>query len=339
MVPKADLSEKSRQTAPSQKVCVGIIGAGSFATNIMIPLLAKRKDIEIKAIASANGLRAAVLSKKYKIPVVLSSANELIEDDAFDCLIILTRHGTHATFTERGLLANKHVFVEKPLALTEVELKAVIAAQKTSGNVLMVGFNRRFSPLSQKLKQFFNNRCQPMVIDFRGNVGYRRPEHWLHDPDEGGGVILGEACHYIDYCRWLVDSPIVDVNARCVGTIDTSIIAEDNAEISLRFEDGSMANIFYLSNGARSFGRERCEAHAETQSAVWEDFKYVKLVKDLGRPKTYRNLFFPKKGYEQELDLFFDAVKKGTVKTEWISGQIDASLAAIKAAKKIKKID
>jgi predicted dehydrogenase len=155
----------------------------------------------------------------------------------------------------------------------------------------------------------------------------------LHDTIEGGGVILGEACHYIDFCRWLIDSPIVAVDARCVGTSHTTIIPEDNAEILLRFEDGSIANIFYLSNGARGFGRERCEAHAEARSAVWEDFKYLRLVKDMGFPKTYRNRFFQKKGYAAELNMFFEKTKAQTADIQWLNGQIDASLAAIKAAK------
>ena len=323
---------KVSQNFSSSQPRIGIIGAGSFATNVMIPLLAKRDDVIIQSIASASGLRASALSKKYQISTATSDADEIINDDGIDCLFILTRHGTHSLYAEQGLKADKHVFVEKPLALTEDELSAVVSAQKHSRRVLMVGFNRRFAPLSQKLKRFFGSRCQPMVINFRGNVGYRPPEHWLHDGVEGGGVILGEACHYIDFCRWLTDSPIVAVDARCVGASKTEIIPEDNAEILLRFEDGSIANIFYLSNGARGFGRERCEVHAETRSAVWEDFKYLKLVKDLGLPKTYRNRFFQQKGYVEELDMFFEATKTETADIQWLNGQIDASSAAIIAA-------
>jgi predicted dehydrogenase len=295
---------KLRKRSRSSRLRVGIIGAGSFATNIMIPLLAKRNDIILQAIVSAKGLRASALSRKYNIAVATSDAGEIIDDDDIDCVFILTRHGTHASFTERSLRANKHVFVEKPLALSNGELDAVVSAQEQTGRILMVGFNRRFAPLSQKFKRFFSNRCQPMVIDFRGNVGYRPPEHWLHDATEGGGVILGEACHYIDFCRWLIDSPIIEVDARCVGPSKTKIIPEDNSEILLRFEDGSIANIFYLSNGAKGFSRERCEAHADERSAVWEDFRTVKLVKNLGLPKTHRKL-------------------------------LDASMAAIKAAKRL----
>lgn len=321
----------------SDQLRVGIIGAGSFATNVMVPLLAKRKDVVIQTIASATGIKAAALAKKYGIARCTSEANEVIEAPDVDCVFILTRHGTHASFAEQALLANKHVFVEKPLALTEETLRAVAAAQEKSGQVLMVGFNRRFSPLALRIKNFLSDRCQPMMLDFRGNVGYRAPEHWLHDPVEGGGVILGEACHYIDFCRWIVDSPIAEIDAACIGSSNTRIVPEDNVAITLRFKDGSLGSILYLSNGARGFSRERCEVHAEARSGVWQDFRYVKLVNDLRLPKTYRSWLFPRKGYKEELDAFFAAVNQTDSPTiEWLPGQLDASLATISATKRMQ---
>lgn len=313
---------------------VGIIGAGSFATNFMIPLLAKRKDITLHSIASSTGIKATALAKKYGITRAVSEADEIIEAPDIDCVFIFTRHGTHATFSEKSLLAGKHVFVEKPLSLTKEELEKVISAQKSSGNILMVGFNRRFSPLAFKIKNFFSDRCQPMLIRYRGNVGYRSPEHWLHDPIDGGGVILGEACHYIDYCRWMIDSPITNVEAKSLGPSNTRFIAEDNVTINISFQDGSIAAISYVSNGAKGFGNERCEAHGDGKSAVWEDFKFVKLVKDLKFPKIHRNRIILNKGYREELDAFFRRVKeKDSSEIEWLPSQLDSSLASIKAAK------
>lgn len=316
---------------------IGIIGAGSFATNIMVPLLAKRKDVQLQAIASATGLKATALAKKYGISKYTSDAAEILEASDIDCVFIFTRHGTHAAFAEKALLSNKHVFVEKPLALDEDGLEAVVTAREKSGKALMVGFNRRFSPLAEKLKAFFSNRCQPMVMEFRGNVGYRPPEHWLHDPVDGGGVVLGEGCHYIDFCRWMVDSPIVETHASCIGPSNTRAIPEDNAIISLRFEDGSLASILYLSNGARGFQRERCEIHSEGRSAVWRDFKYLKLVKDLAFPRTHRRWIFPGKGYAEELEAFFSAAfGKGPTSLGWLESQIDASRASIDANEFLK---
>ncbi|MCI5225313.1 MAG: oxidoreductase [Candidatus Electrothrix sp. AX2] len=328
-----------RPTSTQQdKIRIGIIGAGSFATNVIVPLLGKRKDIEIKAIVSANGLKAAALAKKYQIPQYDSDAKAILDSDEIDAVFILTRHGTHAPFTERALLNNKHVFVEKPLALNEQELNAVIAAQKATGKVLMVGFNRCFSPLAQKMKAFFADRCQPMMISFRGNVGYRPPEHWLHDPVDGGGVVLGEACHYIDFCRWLTGSPITEATSRYIGESNTKIIREDNVEIALRFEDGSIANILYISNGARGYCRESCEVHSESKSAVWKDFRYVKLVEDLKFPKVHRSILFHEKGYKEELDAFFAVLKSSDdtllSKIDWLPSQINSSLNSIIAVTK-----
>lgn len=320
------------------KIKVGIIGAGSFATNVMVPLLAKRKDIQLQFIASASGLNAAALAKKYSIPHYTSKASEIIEASNTDCIFVLTRHGTHASLAEQALLAHKHVFVEKPLALTEESVKRVIHAQSISGKILMVGFNRRFSPLASRFKNFFYGRCQPMMLEFRGNVGYRPPEHWLHDPVDGGGIILGEACHYIDFCRWLVDSEITGVGATCIGSSHTSIIPEDNVAITLHFRDSSLATILYLSNGARGFNRERCEIHAEGRSAVWKDFRYVQTVKELGFTKKYRHRFFPRKGYKEELDSFFKSITEHDPRgMDWLPGQTDASIAAIKAKRCIQK--
>jgi predicted dehydrogenase/threonine dehydrogenase-like Zn-dependent dehydrogenase len=315
---------------------VGIIGAGSFATSFMIPLLAKRKDITLQSIASATGIKASAIAKKYGITRVVSEASEIIEAPDVDCVFIFTRHGTHAAFSEKALLSQKHVFVEKPLALSEKELERVVSAQKRSGKILMVGFNRRFSPLAMIIKNFFSDRCQPMLLRYRGNVGYRPPDHWLHHPIDGGGVILGEACHYIDFCRWMVDSPIANVEAKRLGSSQTRFIAEDNVTMNLSFEDGTIAVINYVSNGAKGFGNERCEVHGDGKSAVWEDFKFVKLVKGLGFPKVYRNRIKPKKGYREELDAFFNQVKQeGSSKIEWLPSQFDASLASIQAAKTI----
>jgi len=335
---KIAVSAAASATGGYNRLRVGIIGAGSFATNFMMPLLAKRKDLTLQAIASSTGIKASALEKKYSITRSVSTASEIIEASDIDCVFILTRHGTHAAFSEQALLSGKHVFVEKPLALSEKELGSVIAAQKRSGMILMTGFNRRFSPLALKIKSFFSDRCQPMLIRYRGNVGYRPPEHWLHDPADGGGVILGEACHYIDFCRWLADSPITNVDVKNLGSSDTKFIAEDNVTIDISFEDGSLAVINYVSNGAKGFGNESCEVHSDARSAVWEDFKYVKLVKNLGLPKTYKNRLLLKKGYHEEVDAFFNRIKQSdSTKIEWLSSQLDSSLAAIRAAKSIHR--
>ena len=316
---------------------IGIIGAGSFATNIMVPLLAKRNDISIEAIVSANGLRAATLAKKYNIPSCTSDAGEIIDNKDIDCVFILTRHGTHAALTGESLIQGKHVFVEKPLAMTHEEIESVKNALNASGRVLMVGFNRRFSSLFNRLKIFFADSTQPMVITYRGNVGFRPPEHWLHDPVDGGGVLVGEACHYIDSCCWLTGSTVKTVDAYCVGESKTNIISEDNFMISLTFENGSIANITYVSNGSKGLGSERCEVHCENKSAVWKDFKYIRLVKGLGFPMVKRTFFSHDKGYHSEIDNFVSMIVNKSAKTiDHITSQIESSQATIAAVNCLK---
>ena len=203
-----------KSTTKAQAVTRGsirsvVIGAGSFATNEFLPLLAKQKNVRLYGIASATGVRARALGEKYGFKVCASDARTLIEDDQGDCVFILTRHDTHAELAVAALKAGKHVFVEKPLALRNEELDRVEEAQRQTGLGLMVGFNRRYAPLALELKQFFKNRGQPISILYRANVGHRPPEHWLHDPEQGGGVILGEACHHIDFCSWLFNKYVL----------------------------------------------------------------------------------------------------------------------------------
>jgi predicted dehydrogenase/threonine dehydrogenase-like Zn-dependent dehydrogenase len=327
--------KKVASNLSSSIIRVGVIGTGSFATNVMLPLLAKRKDVEIAGLVSSTGIKAVALGKKYNVGLVSSDANELIEADGIDCLFILTRHDSHARYAEKGLLHGKHIFVEKPLAMTKLELENVTKAQEESGKTLMIGFNRRYSPLAMRMKKHFSKRCQPMIVTFRGNVGYRPPEHWLHNPVEGGGVIIGEACHYIDFCRWLVDSPITSVKCESVGKSNTNIIPEDNVRVNLGFEDGSLGTILYISNGAPSFGRESCEAHAENKSVAWNDFRQLKMVNHKLFPHYSMN-FIPQKGYKEELDeLFLIIRKQGISFPDWLIGQLDSSRAAILAAESI----
>jgi predicted dehydrogenase/threonine dehydrogenase-like Zn-dependent dehydrogenase len=332
-------AQRSRRSAASgaEKLRVGVIGTGSFATNIMLPLLAARKDVEIAGLVSATGTRAAALAAKYDVPLVSSDAKELIDADDIDCLFVFTRHGTHASYAEQGLRQGKHVFVEKPLAMTLEQIEAVNRAQQESGGALMVGFNRRWSPLAQKMKRFFDGRCQPMIVTFRGNVGYRPPEHWLHDPKQGGGVILGEGCHFIDFCRWLVDAPLVSVRAESVGPSDARLVPEDNVRVDLRFQDGSLATVVYVSNGAPGLGREQCEAHADGKSAVWRDFKYLSLTHGLSLSKVSRKLV-PDKGFKAELAAFLDQAREHefrSVTLPWLESQFDSSHASIQAARNV----
>ena len=293
------------------KVRVGVIGAGSFATNVLIPVLKSLPDAELCGIASAKGIRARSLAQKYGFSSCTTSAEDLAADSDIDCIFVLTRHDSHAHLAATALASGKAVFVEKPLALSESELDRVSAAHERSGRQLMVGFNRRFAPLAVRLKSFFAGRAQPLSITYRANVGYRPPEHWLHDPTEGGGVIVGEACHFIDFCHWLTEADLNDVSATAINDPDRAVMAADNAHIQMSFSDGSVATVCYLSNGNPAYGRERAEVLGDNGMAVLEDFRLLEWVLDSSWVKRKRSWIQPDKGYKDQLSSFINCVKKG----------------------------
>jgi predicted dehydrogenase/threonine dehydrogenase-like Zn-dependent dehydrogenase len=337
VIPQVTTSRNAANNSKQGLNRVAVIGAGSFATNIMLPLLHKRKDVSISALVSSTGFKATGLAKKYDIPMVTSDVQEIFNSQEIDCVFILTRHGTHAPFAAQALRSGKHVFVEKPLAMKQEQLDEVVNAQQESGRILMVGFNRRFSPLAIKMKEYFKDRVEPMVVNFRGNVGYRPPEHWLHDTENGGGVIIGEACHYIDFCRWLVGSPISFVDTYSVGRSKTSMISEDNCIINLGFDDGSLATVTYLSNGSTGFGREICEAFAEGKTALWKDFEYLKLNNNRMIPKYYKKVI-PDKGFSHEVSAFFESILHDQSSfTQWYIEHTNSSWATIKANSGLKQ--
>ncbi len=245
-----------------------VIGAGSFAANEFPPLLTRHNNINLRYIASTTGVKATALGKKYQFEECTSNSQAIIEDDNTDCVFILTRYDTHAALASTALRSGKHVFVEKPLALTHEELDEVIAAQQESGCQLMVGFNRRYSPLAIKMKKYFGNRAQPASISYCANVGYRPPEHWLHDPKQGGGVVLGEAWHHIDFCNWFVGSAPNDLQIKKLESKNGDFIPEDNVHSTLSYPDGSLAHIAYLSNGSKAFTSERVEVFCDNRVAI-----------------------------------------------------------------------
>lgn len=340
--PSADDEEAARRapialspprTAPQEGTLrIGVIGAGSYATNEFLPLLAKSTGVELRTITSATGVRAKALGGKYGFRQCAADARAVIEDAECDCVFILTRHDTHAALAAAALDAGKHVFVEKPLALTAEELAAVEAAQRRSGRLLMVGFNRRYAPLALGVREFIGRRAQPMSILYRANVGYRPPEHWLHDPKQGGGVIVGEACHHIDFCGWLVGSPVLRVEARTLDGASSGLIPADNAHITLSYADGSLATIAYLSNGSKAYNIERIELSCDNRLATITDYQEAELAQGMS-VKRRRLRFGSDKGHAGQIAAFL-AAARGEAQLDAAS-YIASSRVAIEAAMQV----
>ncbi len=248
---------------------LALIGAGNFASSTIIPSL-KKANAKIKYIASAQGLSAKILAKKAGAEYAASSNEEILNDPEVGTVIVCTRHNLHAKFVKDVLNAGKSVFVEKPLCLNETELSEIEEAYRNAnGCTLTVGFNRRFSPFSVKMKQLSGTGAKNIVATM--NAGFIPPEMWVQDMEIGGGRIIGEACHFIDLCSYLADSRVLAVCMNALGQNPRE--NTDNACILLKYANGSNAVINYFSNGSKSYAKERVEVFAQNSVLILDNWR------------------------------------------------------------------
>ncbi len=251
---------------------VGILGAGNHVASTLIRVMTSVPRLEVAAIASASGLRAADIASRYRIPRVASEPEELFAMEGLDAVVVATRHDTHAYFAVEAIQAGKHVWVEKPLALDIADIDRIQALARRNERVAMVGFNRRFSPFTAAVQEHLDGHG-PFYIWIRANPGPLEAGHWVLDPSEGGGRLVSEGCHFFDLACALAQSPPVAVAASV-----TSPLGEDRRQgfqALLEFEDGSTASITYAGSGPRSFGRERFEVIGTERAAGVVDFRTV----------------------------------------------------------------
>ncbi|MFN3741073.1 MAG: bi-domain-containing oxidoreductase [Anaerolineales bacterium] len=296
----------ANQVTPLQGIRLGLIGAGNFAQNTLLPILKPFSGISRLGVASASGVHAAHVARKFGFAYATSEAREILDDPQVNLIAILTRHDTHASLARQALERGKHVFVEKPLAVDETQLEEIAQALAQAQTLLMVGFNRRFAPLAQRLKELLACCHEPLFAHYRVNAGYLPPEHWLHHPQQGGGRLIGEACHFIDFLTFLVGSvpELVSVSA----LPDGGKYRRDNFTLTLRFADGSLAVLDYLANGDRSYPKERLEVFCSGAIAVLDDFRRLEWFRD-GQRRVYR--LRQDKGWHSEWEAFLRAIRAG----------------------------
>jgi predicted dehydrogenase/threonine dehydrogenase-like Zn-dependent dehydrogenase len=309
------IEEKTIFTAPEVdravpgQVSVGVIGAGNFASAVLLPVLKSLRSIRRVGIASATGLSAQHAARRFGFAYATSDAEAILNDSEINTVALLTRHNLHAPQILAALRAGKHVFCEKPLAIREDELDEIMAElEKPKTPLLMVGFNRRFAPMSVEMKAFLDGRQEPLLAHYRVNAGYLPPEHWLHDLEQGGGRIIGEGCHFVDFLTWLVGDSPAAVTAR--GLPDGGRYAEDNVVLTFEFPDGSLGTVTYLANGDKSLPKERVEAFAGGRVVVLDDFRKLTLIRD-GRQKVRRARWRQDKGHKGEWEAFVRAIVEG----------------------------
>ena len=251
---------------------VGIIGAGNFMSSTLLPAL-KKAGCTLKTIASVGGLNATILAQNYGISQSTTECKSILADPDIDLCIIATRHDSHARLTVEALQAGKHVFVEKPLAIYAHELAPIIDAQQASGQTVMVGFNRRFSPFVQKMQALLGANNLPMNVVVTVNAGVVPADSWVHDRAVGGGRILGEACHFIDLITFLTGSRVRSVCMNAMGQSPTD--TSDSASLLLRYENGSTGVVSYFSNGNKAYPKERVEVYTQGRTLVLDNFRQL----------------------------------------------------------------
>ena len=318
-----------RSSAPDEgwrdRAGLAFVGAGSFATGVLVPAFSKVEGTRLVSIASARGVTARHLAEKFQFARATSDLTEQLADPAVDAVVIATRHNLHAAQTIAALNAGKHVFVEKPLALDAASLAEVMAAREKSGRLLMVGFNRRFSPLARELKRRFEKRATPLVVQYRVNAGPMPADSWVKDLAVGGGRIVGEACHMVDLVSYLCDAVPVRVFAERAGQSD------DDVAITLRLGDGSVATIHYVASGDPAFPKERLEVVGDGAVATLDDFKALEFAK--GKRQRATSLL-QDKGHATEAVAFVEAVKHGgppPISYESLEATTRATFAALES--------
>lgn len=300
------LTNRPASTQRGQGV-VGMIGAGNFALRTLLPALGET-GARLHTIASSGGTSGAVVGDKFGFERVTTDVDAVIDNPEIDTVFVLTRHDTHARLAERALAAGKHVFVEKPLALTDEELDAVQAAATSSGRLVTVGFNRRFAPLAAEMQALLRGRAGPVSVVATVNAGAIPRDHWTQDPAVGGGRITGEGCHFIDLCRFLVGAPIRGLQVTPARDGAGRAI-DDIAHLSLSFADGSTAAVHYLASGARSFPKERIECFWDGKTAGIDNWRRLQRFGVAG-PWWERSRKMDK-GHAAELRLWMEAVRSG----------------------------
>ncbi|MBN1264366.1 MAG: bi-domain-containing oxidoreductase [Anaerolineales bacterium] len=294
--------------AATEHVRLGAIGAGNFATAVLFPVLAKTNDVSLEGLATASGLKSVTAGKRFGFRYACTDMQQLLADEQVNTLAVLTRHGLHASQVVRGLQASKHVYCEKPLALNVAELDEIWQALEGSHRLLMVGFNRRFAPLAQKMKVFLEPVHEPLVLHYRVNAGSLPLSHWTFDPEQGGGRIIGEGCHFVDFLTWLTGA--LPVQVQSFAAPDNNRYREDNVVLMIQFTDGSIGSVSYLANGDKSVPKERVEVFGGGRIAVLDDYRSLQLAAN-GRTQTHRSRLRQDKGFSAEWMSFVSRIKAG----------------------------
>jgi len=309
---KYDPNEKKKLTKINieshavSKLNVGFIGAGSFAQNYLIPSV-KTFGASLDTVVTSKGITSKNVGEKFGFNNCSADTNDVIQNNDINTVFIATPHSSHASLVIKALNAKKNVFVEKPLAISYEELEEIKNLKKKSTNSLMVGYNRRFAPVSSEIKKLFGKTGEPLVIQIRVNAGFIPKEHWTQIPEIGAGRIIGEMCHFIDLMQFFTDSYPIKVYADCISSQNAVLKNDDNIGIIVKFEDGSIGNLTYVANGDKGLPKEHIEVFSAGKTGVIHDFRSGTFYSD----NKSKNLKLQGKGHQQEVQAFLNSLKEG----------------------------
>jgi len=312
---------------------VAVIGCGSFAKGVHLPNLKKNIDYNIRAVVSASGLNAKQVAKHYGAEYCSTDFKEVLEDEEIDMVLISTRHHLHAPMAIAAANAQKDIFVEKPIAMTFEDCRKVADAVKKNEILYTVGFNRRFSPLSLRVKALIASRENPAMIHYTVNAGKLPINHWVHDPVEGGGRMIGEACHFFDLLYWFLEYEPVEIFTKGISAIGKDILEDENCTTTIKFADGSTASLTYTSLGHPSFPKERIEIFTNGNVIFIDDFKTLTVR---GGKKQDVKLRYVDKGHYNELAEFAKALKGKKSLSVTVEDGIRATVCSLKALESLK---
>lgn len=296
---------KPRQSTPTGQVGVGMVGAGNFATRVLLPALTGTHKVQTVGITTSGGATARQVAETYGFAYATSDSDALINDPAVDAVVVATRHDSHAKLTAKALRAGKAAFCEKPLATTWEDLEDVSSAWTETGAPLLVGFNRRFSPLTDSLRAALP-RGVPRVVIARCNAGQMPRDHWMRDPISGGGRIVGELCHFLDLACSLVEGTPLRVSAEAVASPEPAELT-DTLVVQISFSCGSVASLQYLGNGDPSIPKERIEVYCGGVVGIIDDFVTLEIGQGGKRKRTRAHR--QEKGHREEMRVFVDLVR------------------------------
>jgi len=298
---------------------VGFIGGGNFTRGVILPNMLKVKGYELIGIATTSGTTAGQVTKKYDFKYSTTDYKDLLKDKNIDLIVVSTPHNTHAKFTVEALDAGKHVYVEKPLAINKEQLQSIREAYERNNQHVFVGFNRRYSPFAKFIKENMQTDKYPCIIQYTVNAGIIPKDHWIHDPEVGGGRIIGEGCHFVDLATYLTDSKPVDIQKIALNSDSDYSSSSDNVSINIIFENGSICNIIYTSMGSKSYPKEKVTVFSNGNVATIDNFVKAEIY---GNKKKKMSKIEQDKGFIEEYKYILEALENTEIKNEQFQFEI-----------------